>query len=446
MSRLSNFLRFSLGLGAIAAIAACGDADSKLLMPSTPPGGDMFRSYVAMGNSITAGFQSGGINDSVQRQSWAFLLAQQAGTRFAYPSINKTVTVSGLTVTSGCPPMTGNWATQERTDSLLGRAPFNLPVTHAARACSLRDATKATDILNNVAVPGAFATDLLVNDQNIKTPGSTGAIFQFFLGGASQLDRALEADPTFVSLWIGNNETLLPASAGLLGGNAGAGVPALVDSTEFATAFNKVVDSLVATQGAGLRGLLVYAAKVPNVPRFFSADSLGLSASKRTAFGTFTGMGAPAVIGCGTAVTGWLVSIELARAIRAGTHPNVVSCVANTPAAPVGDVYMLSTAEQATLDARVNQYNLAIKAKADQYGFALLNPNDTLAALRSGATPQIPVFPNLTSNTRDAAGSVFGALFSLDGAHPSAAGQKLIANIAIAAINAKYTLQIPLVP
>jgi phospholipase/lecithinase/hemolysin len=107
---------------------------------------------------------------------------------------------------------------------------------------------------------------------------------------------------------------------------------------------------------------------------------------------------------------------------------------------------MLSTAEQATLSARVDQYNLAIKAKADQYGFAILNPNDTLAVLRSGATPQIPVFPNITSNTRDAAGSVFGALFSLDGAHPSAAGQRLIANIAIAAINAKYTLQIPLVP
>lgn len=445
MSRFSKLLRGAVGLSAMLAIAACGDADGKLLAPANAPGGDMFRSYVAMGNSITAGFQSGGINDSVQRQSWAFLLAQQAGARFAYPSFNKTITVSGLTVTSGCPPMLGNWATQERTDSLLGRAPFNLPVTHAARSCSLRDATRNTDVLNNVAVPGAFATDLLVDNQNIKTP-SSGAANQFILGGMSQLEKALLSDPTFVSLWIGNNETLQPASAGLLGGLASAGVPALVDSTEFATAFNKTVDSLVAVQGTGLRGLLVAAVKVANAPRFFSADSLGVSATKRTSFGQFTGQGAPTIIGCGTIATGWLVSIELAKAIRAGTHPNVVSCVKNTPQAPIGDVYMLDPTEQATLSTTVDQYNKAIKAKADQYGWAYLNPNDTLTALRAGATPQIPAFPNMTSNTRDAAGSVFGTLFSLDGAHPSAAGQKIIANIAIDAINTKYTLQIPRVP
>src|SRR4029078_5489371 len=108
MSRLSNLLRTCFGLRAIAGIAACGDADTQILLPKNAAGGDAFRSYVALGNSITAGYQSGGINDSVQRQSWAFLLAQQAGARFAYPSINKTVTVSGLTVTSGCTPMTGN--------------------------------------------------------------------------------------------------------------------------------------------------------------------------------------------------------------------------------------------------------------------------------------------------------------------------------------------------
>jgi len=44
-------------------------------------------SYVALGNSITAGYQSGGINDSTQRQSYALLLARQMGTRYAYPAL-----------------------------------------------------------------------------------------------------------------------------------------------------------------------------------------------------------------------------------------------------------------------------------------------------------------------------------------------------------------------
>ena len=54
----------------------------------------IFSSYVALGNSITAGYQSGGINDSTQRLSYAVLLAKQMGTRFAYPSL----------VMPGCPP------------------------------------------------------------------------------------------------------------------------------------------------------------------------------------------------------------------------------------------------------------------------------------------------------------------------------------------------------
>src|SRR4051812_31719166 len=89
MSRFSILLRGTVTVAALAAIAACADADKKLFLPVTPAGGDIFQTYVAMGNSITAGYQSGGINDSVQRNSWAFLLAQQAGTRFAYPSFVK---------------------------------------------------------------------------------------------------------------------------------------------------------------------------------------------------------------------------------------------------------------------------------------------------------------------------------------------------------------------
>jgi hypothetical protein len=85
MSRFSYLLRTGLGLGAAVAIAGCGDADGKLFLPVNPPGGALFSSYVALGNSITAGVQSGGINDSTQRQSYEYLLAQQAGTRFAYP-------------------------------------------------------------------------------------------------------------------------------------------------------------------------------------------------------------------------------------------------------------------------------------------------------------------------------------------------------------------------
>jgi hypothetical protein len=441
MSRFSKLFRPALGLAALTAAASCGDADGKLLVPVNPPGGALMSSYVALGNSITAGFQSGGLNDSVQRNSYAFLVAQQAGTRFAYPSFTKSISVPAgtatLTITTGCPPLLGNWASQKNTDSLItGGTPSG---------CALRDASKATDILNNVAVPGAYATDLLVKGSGVKTPVASHT---FILGGMSQVERALMAEPTFASVWIGNNETLAPATVGMIGGLPGS-APALVSATEFSTGFNAAVDSLV--KGApGLKGILIGAVKVANTPRFWSADSLlGVNAAARlTAIGTFTGKGPPVVSGCGLlGVTGWLVSTELIRSIKSGAFPaNVIACNPAATTGSAGDIFVLSPTEITTLDAATDAYNATISAKAQSLGWAYLDPNPILAAQRTGTTPAIPAFPNFTSNTRDAATAPFGALFSLDGIHPSAAGQKLIANAVIAAINAKYAVVIPTLP
>ena len=102
MSRFSHLLRGAIGLGAIAAIVSCGDADSKVLGPVDPTGGALFKTYVSIGNSITAGYQSGGINDSTQRQSYAVLLAKQMSTRFAIPSLRA----------PGCPPPVAREATE----------------------------------------------------------------------------------------------------------------------------------------------------------------------------------------------------------------------------------------------------------------------------------------------------------------------------------------------
>jgi hypothetical protein len=300
-----------------------------------------------------------------------------------------------------------------------------------------------------VAVPFAYASDLLVTGTAVKIPAPHHTLI---LGGKAQVDRALDANPTFVSVWVGNNETLSPATVGMLGGNPALGAPALVSGTDFATAYNAAVDSLVRAR-PGLQGILIGAVKVANTPRFWQADSVWIgpnAAARRTAIGTFTGRGAPTIAGCGQVpgvTTGWLVSTELIRAIRTGQFPaNVIACDPTAAAGAGGDIFVLSPTEQAALNAATDAYNATISAKATALGWAYLDPNPILAAERTGATPAIPAFPNFTSATRDAATSVFGALFSLDGVHPSAAGQKIIANAMISAVNAKYSLSIPAVP
>jgi hypothetical protein len=85
MYRLNHLGRVA-ALGAVVGLAAC-EAKDTVLGPTTIGTGDIFHSYVALGNSITAGYQSGGINDSTQRQSFARLLAVQMGTQYHYASL-----------------------------------------------------------------------------------------------------------------------------------------------------------------------------------------------------------------------------------------------------------------------------------------------------------------------------------------------------------------------
>ena len=80
MYRLTNLTRVAV-VGALVFLAGC-ESKRDLLGPATPVGGDIFKRYVAIGNSITAGYQSGGINDSTQRQSYARVLAGQMGTQY----------------------------------------------------------------------------------------------------------------------------------------------------------------------------------------------------------------------------------------------------------------------------------------------------------------------------------------------------------------------------
>src|SRR5437867_10022781 len=107
-------------LGLVLAAAACNDDQLNRPFSSTPVD-PLFARYVSMGNSITAGFQSGGINDSTQQQSYAVLLAQAMRSPFFVPSLTK----------PGCPPPFTNVFTGARV------TPAGYP-TSTATSCYLR--------------------------------------------------------------------------------------------------------------------------------------------------------------------------------------------------------------------------------------------------------------------------------------------------------------------
>src|SRR5260370_8547050 len=81
-SRVS--LAAACGLAPLAA--ACNNEG--LLTPPVPPyaGGALFQRYVSLGNSITAGFPSGGLNDSPHPHSPSLLLGAPRGAALPPPT------------------------------------------------------------------------------------------------------------------------------------------------------------------------------------------------------------------------------------------------------------------------------------------------------------------------------------------------------------------------
>src|SRR5215472_11459569 len=94
-------------LAALPLAASCA-SDETVGTRSAPSGGALFAQYVAIGTSIGAGIQSGGINDSTQREAYTGQLARAMGltpgVNWYYPSF----------AFPGCPAPFTNATTQAR--------------------------------------------------------------------------------------------------------------------------------------------------------------------------------------------------------------------------------------------------------------------------------------------------------------------------------------------
>ncbi|MEP6622759.1 MAG: SGNH/GDSL hydrolase family protein, partial [bacterium] len=372
MYRLNYSTRVA-AFGALVLVAAgCETTKRDVLGPSSPPNGDIFKSYISIGNSITAGFQSNGINDSTQRQSYAVLLGKQMGTPFHYPSINM----------PGCTPPIAN----TQTGALVGGVP--------ASTCALRASASVTDILNNVAVPGAR-----VLDPASASTVASNALTTFILGGLSQVQRALLAKPTFATVWIGNNDVLQAGLSGLLNPVPGASPGVVSTPAQFQVSYDSLTNQLI--HGApGIKGVLIGVAQVGGLP---SLSSGGLIASSPQIQGGISAAAGTTVAihpSC-TGSTSLINVPQLIPQIRAfnpatgAGHPPIIVCSPNQPGfpAPVGDIFVLDANEQASLSATITAYNTYIAARAATLGFAYYDPNPLFVAKR--ATGEIPPFPNL---------------------------------------------------
>jgi phospholipase/lecithinase/hemolysin len=109
------------------------------------------------------------------------------------------------------------------------------------------------------------------------------------------------------------------------------------------------------------------------------------------------------------------------------------------------DDHNITPSELANLHAIVVAYNTHIAAQATSKGYAFIDPNPLILAVKAD-TAQFAVFPHANPADPKFTTAPFGSAFSRDGVHPSTASHKLIANTLIQTINAKYGTTLPAIP
>ncbi|MEX2155733.1 MAG: hypothetical protein WD773_02705 [Gemmatimonadales bacterium] len=423
----TRFPAAALGL-LLAALGGACENDTVNRPFSNIPVDPLFERYVSIGNSITAGFQSDGILDSTQLQSYTVLLARAMHSPFFVPLMKR----------PGCRPPFTNVFTQTRL------TPPGFPPS-TATSCYLRVVPPIPPpFVSNTAVPGAEVLDIY---NNLDPASNANTLTTFFLGGLTQVQMAERAEPTFVSVWIGNNDVLGAATSSTNGGDTTLITPAAT----FTLRYTAMMDSIdqMAPQG----GVLIGVANVTLIP-FFSRGSTywaiknGLvpGAAFPATMAVDNNCAPAAVMIPGSRGDSTLVPFPYGAALltaASGGTPVVLSCSDTVPRVVV-------PAELRALVAAVTAYNATISAAAavTARGWAYLDPNVKLATLAAD-TAQVrpfPYFPQGNAGDTVAVRRPFGRAFSLDAVHPSAATHRLLADTLRQLINATYTTAIPPIP
>ena len=213
-----------------------------------------FSNYVALGNSLTAGFMDGALYTEGQDNSFPNILGNQmveAGLAadFNQPDINA---VNGFNVSLNSDPTMATFGKFILNTSIPGpeaTTPGN-PITPFA-------GDRAT--LNNFGVSGAGLADL--TDPNVGLPTSNPFYARFATnpGVSTILGDALATNPTFFTLWAGSADVLGYATSG------GVGADPLVDysQAEFTADFSNVIGQLVAE---GAEGVVINIPPVTLIP------------------------------------------------------------------------------------------------------------------------------------------------------------------------------------
>ena len=446
-----------------------------------------FSNYVAIGNSLTAGFSDNALFIDGQTASFPNMLASNfalaGGGSFDIPFMADNL--GGMT-------LGGNQVAGNRLIlSFLGASPSPVPVEGQG---STEISNKLSGSYNNMGVPGAKSYELLAPGYGSVSGVAMGTANPYFARFSSSETATVIGDAaaqgaTFFTLWAGANDILIYATGGGTGvdqaGNLDPSTYSRNDITDpnvFAGALDAMLQAMTAN-GAG--GAIANLPDVTDIPYFttvphnpipldeataaflnsaeaYGAYNAGLAQlqqlnlitqeelEKRTiTFAAGEGNAVviidedltdltafnPALINMRQATEEDLMVLTSRSFIGTLADPNNPTSI-NGVAVPLADQWVLTPEEQATVETALNSYNQTIAGLAAAYDLAFVDANALLNQLKTDG------FQQADGSVVDATFATGGG-FSLDGVHPAPRGYAIIANAFIEAINTKYNSNLP---
>lgn len=480
-------LLFFLGL----FLVSCEEDEP--IVDNTPPeqeveytaGSANFSKYVALGNSLTAGYSDAALFRAGQEASFPVMLAANfslvGGGEFTVPFMADDL--GGATL--GGQPILGNRLILDFSSG----SPAPVPVEG-------QGSTEITNTLsgpfNNMGVPGAKSYHLLAPGYGNVQGVAQGLANPYFARFASSANATILGDAaaqgaTFFSLWIGNNDVLGFVTAGGAGvdqtGNLDPstyGSSDISDPNVVAGSIDAILQAMTANGADGIIAnipdvtSIPFLTTVPHNPVPLDAatadllnnayaayngglaqlQALGLISAEeleRRTISFTAGEGNavviidedltdltafnPALVNMRQATEDDLLVLTSRTFIGTLANPNDPTSI-NGVAVPLEDKWVLTPEEQEIAENAVEAYNQAIAGLAAQYDLAFLDANALLTTLNeTGIT--------LADGSVVTAEFGTGGGFSLDGVHPSPRGYAIIANAMIEVINEKFGSNLP---
>jgi lysophospholipase L1-like esterase len=485
MNKLYNILLLLLSM----AFFSCEDnlLDGVTSLPADPPivpataGSADFSNYISLGNSLTAGYMDGALYN--RGQSFSF----PAQMHSAMAQITGSGTPTGGFNQPDISSENGFFGTAGAGTVILGRLKLNASSLPAPIIPGELPGpyTGEKAALNNFGVPGILLGQLLSSDTGNPNSPLFNPLYARFAtqpGVSTILGDALATQPTFFSLWIGNNDVLGYAVSGATREEV------FTDPATFEFLYGQAFGALVSSGAKGVVGNIPNVTDIPffkTVPWNALPLDAATAAGATAAFTDYNGGLAAAlansiitqaehdlrVINFVEGANGFLVEdpeLTDVATLSGGQIPipkyrqtNATDLVTLTAASilgtrvnpedpattrgvgvPLENKDFLTTAEIAEIAQRTSELNTIIANQVITLGGENVELVDMNTIFSDFASNGVSRYYGVTLDPTLA--PPFGA-FSLDGVHPNARGYAFVANVFIDAINAKFGSTLPYV-